>query len=75
MAAKAILISRKDVKANLDLPLRRTLKPQQVVLGGGLPDGGHVGALTSARVYTSNYQTLPSDGSSALVLTPAGTAG
>jgi hypothetical protein len=75
VAAKAILISRKDVKANLDLPLRRTLKPQQVVLGGGLPDGGHVGELTSSRIYTSNYQTLPSDGSSALVLTPAGTAG
>jgi hypothetical protein len=75
VAAKAILISRKDVKANLDLPLRQTLKPQQVVLGGGLPDGGHVGELTSSRIYTSNYQTLPSDGSSALVLTPAGTAG
>jgi hypothetical protein len=48
---------------------------QQVVLGGGLPDGGHVGELTSSRIYTSDYQTLPSDGSSALVLTPAGTAG
>jgi hypothetical protein len=74
-AAKAVFLARKDVKANLHLPLRRTLKPQQVVQGGGVPDGGHVGELISSRIYTSNYQTLPSDGSSALVLTPAGASG
>lgn len=74
-AAKAVFLARKDVEANLRLPLRRTLKPQQVVMGGGVPDGGHVGELTASRVYTSNYQTLPSDGSSALVLTPATNAG
>ena len=62
VAAKAILISRKDVKANLDLPLRRTLKPRQVVLGGGLAEGGHVGELTSSRTSTSNYQTCPVTG-------------
>jgi hypothetical protein len=71
-AARALFLSRKDVKANLRLPLAKTLKPQEVVLGGGVPDGGHVGELTSARVYASDYQTLPGDGTSALVLTPPG---
>jgi hypothetical protein len=75
LAPKAMLIARKDVQPNLRLPLRRTLKPQQVILGGGVPDGGHVGGLTASRVYTSDYQTLPGDGTSALVLTPAITAG
>ena len=74
-AAKAMLIARKDVQPNLRLPLRRTLKPQQVILGSGLPDGGHVGELTASRIYTSNYQTLPGNGTSALVLTPATTGG
>jgi len=75
IAAKAVLIARKDVQPNLRLPLARTLKPQQVLLGTGIPDGGHVGELTSTRVYTSAYQTLPGNGESALVLTPANTAG
>jgi hypothetical protein len=70
IATKAVLFARKDVKANLHLPLARTLKPQQVVLGSGVPDGGHVGELTTSHVYTSDYQTLP-DGTSVLVLTPA----
>ena len=69
-AAKAVFIAKQDVKANLRLPLARTLKPQEVILGSGVPDGGHVGELTSSRVYTSDYQTLPGDGTSALVLTP-----
>lgn len=69
-AATAILISRKDMKANLRLPLRRTLEPQTVLLGTGVPDAAHVAELTAARVYTSDYQTLPGDGTSALVLTP-----
>jgi hypothetical protein len=70
--ATAILLSRKDVKANLHLPLTRTLKPQQTLLGAGVPNANHVAELTAPRVYTSNYQTLPGDGTAALVLTPAG---
>jgi hypothetical protein len=73
--AKAMLIARKDVQANLRLPLSRTLKPQQVILGSGVPDGGHVGELTSTRVFTSDYQTLPGNGTSALVLTPVTSSG
>jgi hypothetical protein len=64
------LIARKDVKANLHLPLTRTLKPQKILLGTGVPDGGHVAALTRARIYTTDYQTLPGDGTAALELTP-----
>jgi hypothetical protein len=75
VAAKAVLIAQQDVQPNLRLPLARTLKPRQVVLGRGLPDGGHVGELTASRVYTSDYQTLPGEGTSALVLTPAVAAG
>jgi hypothetical protein len=69
-AAAAVLIARKDVKANLHLPLTRTLKPQKILLGTGVPDGGHVAALTRARIYTTDYQTLPGDGTAALELTP-----
>lgn len=68
-AAKAVLILRKDVTRNLGHPLTETLTPQEVVLGTGVPDGAQVGRLTAARIYTSNYQTLP-DGTSVLVLTP-----
>jgi hypothetical protein len=71
--ATAILIARSDVKANLRLPLKRTLKPQEVILGGGVPNANHVAELTASRVYTSDYQTLPGDGTAALVLSPAGT--
>jgi len=69
-AATAVFIARTDVKPNLHLPLVRTLTPQQILLGSGVPDGGHVAALTRARVYTTDYQTLPGDGTAALELTP-----
>jgi hypothetical protein len=69
-AAAAVFIARKDVTANLRLPLVRTLKPQQILLGEGVPDGGHVAALTRARIYTTDYQTLPGEGTAALELTP-----
>ena len=65
-----MFIARTDVKPNLHLPLVRTLEPQQILLGSGVPDGGHVAALTRARVYTTDYQTLPGDGTAALELTP-----
>jgi hypothetical protein len=70
--AKAVLLARTDLTANLRLPLRRTLKAQEVVLGGGVPNANHVAELVTSRVYTSNYQTLPGDGTAALVLTPNG---
>lgn len=70
-AATLVFISRQDLGPNLHLPLVRTLKPQKILLGSGVPDGGHVAALTRARVYTADYQTLPSDGTAALELTPA----
>jgi hypothetical protein len=70
-AATAVLLSRKDLKPNLHLPLTRTLKPQQALLGAGVPDANHVAELTASRVYSSNYQTLPGDGTAALVLSPA----
>ena len=69
-AATAVFISRKDLGPNLRLPLVRTLKPEQVLLGEGVPDGGHVAALTRARVYATSYQTLPGEGTAALELTP-----
>lgn len=69
VAATAVFIARKDVKRNLDRPLARTLKPQQVLVGGGVPDGGTVGELTASRVYSSDYQTLPGDSTAILVLT------
>jgi len=69
-AATAVFIARTDVKPNLHLPLVRTLKPQQTLLGSGVPDGGHIAALTRARIYTTDYQTLPGDGTAALELTP-----
>jgi len=74
-AAKAVLIARKDVRPNLALPLTRTLTPQQVFLGAAMPDAAHVDELTRSRVYTSDYQTLPGDGTAVLVLTPAISAG
>ena len=70
--ARAVLLSRQDLKANLHLPLTRTLEPQQALLGAGVPNANHVAELTASRVYSSNYQTLPGDGTAALVLTPAG---
>jgi hypothetical protein len=72
-AAAAVFISRKDVRPNLRLPLVRTLKPEKILLGSGVPDGGHVAALTRARVYTTDYQTLPGNGTAALELTPTTT--
>jgi len=72
-AATAILIARDDVTSNLHRPLARTLKPQQVLTGVALPNANNVGALTASRLYTSNYQTLPGDGTAALVLNPAAT--
>ncbi len=74
-AATAVFIARKDVKANLSRPLTRTLKPQQVILGATVPDSAKVTELTRYRVYSSSYQTLPGDGTSALVLTPTLSAG
>jgi hypothetical protein len=67
----AVFITRNDVKKNLHLPLARTLKTKEIQLGAGLlvPDSGHVSTL--ARVFTTSYQTLPSDGTAALTLTPA----
>ena len=70
-AATAVLLSRKDLQANLRLPLNRTLKPQEALLGTGVPNANHVAQLTASRVYSSNYQTLPGDGTAALVLSPA----
>lgn len=69
-APRAVFIARTDVQPNLRLPLARTLEPQQILLGGGVPDGGHVAALTRARIYATDYQTLPGDGTAALELTP-----
>jgi len=74
-AAKAVLLARKDVKANLNLPLTRTLKPQEVLVGTGVPNANHVAELTASRVYSSDYQTLPGDGTTALVLSPATPSG
>jgi len=68
---RAVFLSRNDLQANLHLPLTRTLKPQQALLGAGVPNADHVAELTRSRVYTSDYQTLPGDGTAALVLTPA----
>jgi hypothetical protein len=69
-AATAVFIARNDVKSNLGTPLVRTLKPQKIFLGAGVPDGGNVTELTRSHVYTTDYQTLPSDGTAALELTP-----
>ena len=73
--ASAILISRKEVSQNLGRPLTRTIKPQQILLGSPVPDAGRVAHLTASRVYSTNYQTLPSDGSAVLVLSPPGSTG
>ena len=70
VAATAVFISRNDLKPNLHLPLVRTLEPQEILLGAGVPDGRHVAALTGARIYTTDYQTLPGNGTAALQLTP-----
>ena len=69
----AVFVTRNDVKKNLHVPLARTLKPNKILLGGlVVPDSGHVAAL--AHIFTTSYQTLPSDGTAALTLTPV-TAG
>jgi hypothetical protein len=69
---RALFVTRDDVKKNLDLPLARTLKPKKILLGGLLvPDSGHVAAL--AHIFTTSYQTLPSDGTAAITLTPVTT--
>jgi hypothetical protein len=74
VAATAVLIGKKDVKRNLDRPLARTLKPQEILVGGGIPNGATVGALTASRVYSSNYQTLPGQNTALLLLTPVTSA-
>ncbi len=74
-APSAVLVARKDVKANLDRPLTRTLTPAKAFLGGGVPDATRVAELTRSRIYTADYQTLPGDNTEVLVLTPAITAG
>ncbi|HJQ75291.1 MAG TPA: hypothetical protein VJ814_10405 [Gaiellaceae bacterium] len=70
--ATALLFPQSSLKPNLHLPLARTLEPQQVILGGGVPNANHVGELTASHVYSSDYQTLPGDGKAVLVLTPVG---
>ena len=69
-AATAVFFSQNDLKANLRLPLTRTLKTKGAFLGTGVPNANHVAELTKSRVYTYAYQTLPGDGTAALVLTP-----
>jgi hypothetical protein len=67
-----VFITRNDVHDNLDVPLGRTLKTRKIQLGALLvPDSGHVTKLT--HIFTTSYQTLPSDGTAALTLTPATT--
>ena len=68
---RAVFITRKDVGKSLNVPLSRTLKTRKILLDTSLrvPDGGHVAALT--HIFTTSYQTLPSDGTAALTLTPA----
>ena len=71
--AAAVFVTRSDVAKSLHVPLVRTLQPRQIHLGSlNLPDSGHV--TTLAKLFTTSYQTLPSDGTAALTLTPA-TAG
>jgi hypothetical protein len=67
---RTVFVTRNDVKPNLRLPLVRTLEPRKIVLDAALvvPNGGHVSALT--HIFTTSYQTLPSDGTAALTLTP-----
>jgi hypothetical protein len=67
---RTVFVTRNDVKPNLGVPLARTLKPRKIVLGAALvvPDSGRVSALT--HIFTTSYQTLPSDGTAALTLTP-----
>jgi hypothetical protein len=67
----AVFITRKDVKESLDAPLSRTLEPREILIGAGglVPESRHVSQLT--RIFTTSYQTLPSDGTAALTLTPA----
>jgi hypothetical protein len=67
----AVFIARKDVQRILDRPLTRTLRPQQVLLGAGVSDGAEVNDLIRSHVYSPAFQTLPGDGTEALVLTPA----
>jgi hypothetical protein len=67
----SILVARKDVKKALDDPLAKTLKSKKVVLGKPLGDGAQVDKMTTSRLYTYDYQTLPGDGTAILVLTPA----
>lgn len=67
---RTVFITRKDVQKNLRLPLARTLETRKILLGSlQVPNGGRVAALT--HVFTTSYQTLPSDGTAALTLTPA----
>ena len=71
--ARAVFVTRKDVQQNLHLPLARTLAPRKILLTAlVVPDRGKVAALS--HLFTTSYQTLPSDGTAALTLTPA-TAG
>ena len=69
---RALFVTRNDVNKSLQLPLARTLKPKKILLGGlVVPDSGRVAAL--AHIFTTSYQTLPSDGTAALTLTPVAT--
>lgn len=67
----SVLVARKDVKAALDDPLTKTLEPKKVVLGSPMGDGARIDKLTTSRLYTYDYQTLPGDGTAILVLTAA----
>ena len=49
--AKAVLFARADVQPNLRLPLARTVKPQQVLLGIGVPNANHVAELSASHVH------------------------
>jgi hypothetical protein len=70
-SSTAVFIARKDVGEMLRRPLTRTLEPQQVLLGVGVSDSAQVNDLIRSHVYNPAFQTLPGDGTEALVLTPA----
>jgi hypothetical protein len=70
----SVLIARNDVKALLDQPLARTLKPRSIALGDQPADFTQVDKATLPNLFTYDYQTLPGDGTAILVLTAAITA-
>ena len=67
----SVLIARNDVKALLDQPLARTLKPRSIALGDQPADFTQVDKATLPNLFTYDYQTLPGDGTAILVLTAA----